>query len=327
MVQPFEKAAFDDLAPGEVSDLVESRFGYHIIKLEEKRPEEIQPFTQARSEIHDKLVQIIGADQAKTVAENLLFDVEIHDYEEAIQLDRYTDLALVVLDTGSFTAADSSIPEIGSKWTYQDVIDQAFNMEVDVSTITVNKKQNGDIDAYFVMKVLEKKHPTIPEFAAVKAQVIDDIKGEKAKQLALDDAQKLIALRAADESLEDLVEKYEAPEGVTNKEREVKESNLFALSPNSGFISGMGSCRDAMFAAFGMKLNEVQGAMQGDNAAYIIQLVEREEPDMEKFENDPAERAQIHKTLLQTKQTEIYKNWLATLKQGAQIVDKRSDRS
>ena len=69
MVQPFEKAAFDELAPGEVSDLVESSFGYHIIKLEEKRPEEIQPFSQARSEIHDKLVQIVGADQAKTVAD------------------------------------------------------------------------------------------------------------------------------------------------------------------------------------------------------------------------------------------------------------------
>ena len=89
----------------------------------------------------------------------------------------------------------------------------------------------------------------------------------------------------------------------------------------------MGSCRDAMFAAFRMELNEVQGAIQGDNAAYIIQLVEREEPDMEKFENDPAERTKIYKTLLQTKQTEIYRSWLATLKKGAQIVDKRSDRS
>ena len=327
MVQPFEKAAFDDLEPGEVSDLVESRFGYHIIKLEEKRPEEVQPFSQARSAIHDKLVQIVGADQAKTVAENLLFDVEIHDYDEAIQLDRYTDLALAAQETGFFTAEDSSIPEIGSKWTYQDVIDQAFNMEVDISAITPNKNQNGDIDAYFVMKVLEKKRATVPQFEMVKAQVIDDIKGEKAKQLALDDAQKLIALRAVDESLDDLLKKYEAPEGITNTEREVKESNLFALSPNSGFISGMGSCRDAMFTAFRMELNEVQGAIQGDNAAYIIQLVEREEPDMEKFESDPAERTKIYKTLLQTKQTEIYRSWLATLKKGAQIVDKRSDRS
>ena len=72
MVQPFEKAAFDELSPDEVSDLVESRFGYHIIKLEEKRPEEIKPFAQARREINDKLIQIVGAEQAKAVAENLL---------------------------------------------------------------------------------------------------------------------------------------------------------------------------------------------------------------------------------------------------------------
>ena len=327
MVQPFEKAAFDDLAPGEVSDLVESRFGYHIIKLEEKRPEEIQPFSQARSAIRDKLIQIVGVEQAKTVAENLLFDVEIHDYEEAIQLDRYKDLSLAVQDTGFFTVDDNNIPEIGMKRTYQDVIDQVFDMEVNVSAISPNRKQNGDIDAYFIAKVLEKKHATVPEFETIKAQVIDDIKGEKAKQLALEDAQKLAALRASDESLEDLVKKYEAPEDITNKEQEVKESDLFALSPNSGFISGMGSCRDAMFAAFRMELNEVQAGIQGDRAAYIIQLVEREEPDMEKFENDPAERTKIYKTLLQRKQAEIYKNWLATLKKGAQIVDKRSGRS
>ena len=327
MVQPFEQAAFDELTPSEVSDLVESRFGYHIIKLEEKRPEEIKPFAQARSDIHDKLVQIVGAEQAKAVAENLLFDVEILDYQEAIQLDRYTDLSLTVQDTGFFTATDNNIPKIGGKWTYQDVIDQVFDMEVNISAISTNKKQNGDVNAYFVVKVLEKKRATVPEFETVRAQVIDDVKGEKAKQLALEDAQKLIARRTPDESLEDLIKKYEAPEELTNTEREVKESNLFTLLPNNGFISGLGTCRDGMFAAFGMELNEVAGAFQGNSAAFIIQLVEREEPDMKKFENDSAERAKIYKALLQSKQTEIYRNWLATLKKGAQIVDKRPGRS
>ena len=327
MVAPFEKAAFDELAPGEVSNLVESRFGYHIIKLEEKRPEEIKPFAQARSEINDKLIQIVGAEQARAVAENLLFDVEILDYQEAIQLDRYKDLSLTVQDTGFFTADDNNIPEIGRKWTYQDVIDQVFDMEVNISAISTNREQTGEINAYFVVKVLEKKRATVPEFKTVKAQVIDDIKGEKAKQLALEDAQKLVALRAPDESLEDLLKKYEASEEITKEEREVEESNLFALLPSSGYISGLGTCRDAMFAAFGMELNEVAGAFQGEGAAFIIQLVEREEPDMEKFENDSAERVTIRRSLLQTKQTEIYRNWLAALKKGAQIVDKRSGRS
>jgi hypothetical protein len=256
--------------------------------------------------------------------EDLLFDVEIQDYEGAIQLNRYKDLSLTVQDTGFFSQDANNIPKIGTKWTHVDLIEKAFDMEDNVSDIIENKRQSGEIESYFVAKVLKKKPAAIPEFETIKNQVIDDIKGEKAKQLALEDAQKLIDLRTTDASFEDLVKKYEAPEGITRTEREVKESNLFAISPSSGYVSGMGTCREAMFAAFEMELNEVRGALQGDSAAYIIQLVEREAPDMEKFQNDPVERAKIRKALLQTKRNEVYSNWLATVKKQTRIVDKRS---
>ncbi|HEV2557777.1 MAG TPA: peptidylprolyl isomerase [Microvirga sp.] len=50
MVEPFAEAAFK-LAPGQVSEPVKTQFGFHVIKLEEKRTKPVPTFEETREQI------------------------------------------------------------------------------------------------------------------------------------------------------------------------------------------------------------------------------------------------------------------------------------
>ena len=67
MVKPFEDAAFA-LAPGGVSDLVETQFGYHLIKLEDKKPEGVAPFDEVKEQLQVWLKQ----EKVKAALEELI---------------------------------------------------------------------------------------------------------------------------------------------------------------------------------------------------------------------------------------------------------------
>lgn len=314
MVKPFEEACFDTLNPGDVSDLIETSFGYHIIKLEERNEPTPQTFPEVENEIRDKLIQINGVDNAERTAEDLVIEIELADYDTATSKEMYKELKLKVGETDFFSKGQVSIPEVGPSFNFRGLADELFDTAVGVTKTVETKNFSGDVSAYFVITVLGKKPPTIPDFESVKDKVIDHLKKEKSKELAFTAAQELINLHTANEVLDDLVKKYKAPDDTNIQEKTVQESNQFSLSSNSYNVSGMGVSKGVMFAAFDMSVGDIQGPYQGNSAAYIIELTEREEPEL-----DETDRLEQHQTILNDKRTKAYDNWLAARENGIEI--------
>lgn len=69
MVKPFEEALFR-LAKGEISDVVESEFGYHIIRVTEIRPGKEKPLAEVRGEIEGELKKQMAARKFAEAAES-----------------------------------------------------------------------------------------------------------------------------------------------------------------------------------------------------------------------------------------------------------------
>lgn len=76
MVPAFEKAAFA-LKPGQVSDVVETQFGYHIIKATDHKDASATPFEQAKDDILKLLTQTKQAEFAEEYIKSLKADANI----------------------------------------------------------------------------------------------------------------------------------------------------------------------------------------------------------------------------------------------------------
>jgi peptidyl-prolyl cis-trans isomerase C len=77
MAPEFDKAAFALKNPGEVSDAVKTKFGWHIIRLEERRPAGQQPFEKVRDSIVEDLATRESRNRRTLATEALMKGIQV----------------------------------------------------------------------------------------------------------------------------------------------------------------------------------------------------------------------------------------------------------
>lgn len=149
MVGPFEEAAFA-LEVGSHSELVQSTFGFHIIKVEEKRAAVHQPFDAVSDELaRELLVREVTRRQAREVAEAL--SAAVRDGQSLEEAARGRELNL---ERSGFLARrpDGFVPGLGPA---PELLAAAFAMEPGESSSHIFEAG----DQLALVQLLERKEP------------------------------------------------------------------------------------------------------------------------------------------------------------------------
>ncbi len=76
MVQPFETAVFK-MMPGDMSDIVETKFGFHLIKLVDKKTESKVSYDEAKEQISGYLTQVKVSKEIERFVEDLRKEADV----------------------------------------------------------------------------------------------------------------------------------------------------------------------------------------------------------------------------------------------------------
>jgi peptidyl-prolyl cis-trans isomerase D len=260
MVANFEKTSFS-LQPKQISDIVETEFGYHIIQVLEKEPGRVKPFEEVkqelameakRSQLYERMPAL--ADQAR--AELMQAPAQAEAIAKKLNLT-YAKVAAA--------GPGDPIPHIGISPQFEQALYAVQKNEVtEVVQVQGNK---------LVVGVLNDILPQTPQpFAKVESQIKSMLTNMEAARLAEKKAQEFE--RRFQANNRDLMK--------TARELNVKVHDS-KLVDRGGNIEGAGSPMVFGEVVFTLPVGAVHGPHRVGERTFYLKVTERKEADMTLF--------------------------------------------
>jgi peptidyl-prolyl cis-trans isomerase D len=284
MVPSFDQAVFN-MQPGEISEVVKTQFGYHIIMLEEIQEEKTRPLEEVTAEIKTQL--------QRKEAENLAFQVANDAYEGIIRAGSLTKYAEenpgISIEQTDFISKTNAPADLKKDAQF---LNKAFELNKGELSSLI-KGQSG----YAIFFVEDIKEPQIPAFETIKDTLVEDYK--KAESINM-------AENAATEALKELHEGKELEAVAQKMDFTVLESGFLTRSEqneNTTFPSTL--LEEVFLLSSSSPLPEKPGKVGND--LFVYTFLERKIPDMPE-DKDIIETYRAN--LLRLKQQQLLSSWL-----------------
>ncbi|WP_319582970.1 SurA N-terminal domain-containing protein [uncultured Pseudodesulfovibrio sp.] len=180
MVPAFEKAAFA-LDKGEVSEPVKTRFGWHVIKVEDKKEGSTKTLEEAKAEIKNRLAEEKGSDKA-----NDLLDQATDRLVSGMSLN---DIAS---ELGIETESTDPMPAQYLAQTFGMSADTAKAV-TDLAPGTAYKSPVAINGGYMLVEKVEDIAPSVMALDLVRQTIVNTLKDQKGAELAQTEADKIHA--------------------------------------------------------------------------------------------------------------------------------------